>query len=152
VCAWNEGKQVRAAMPIRRFLSSSALRLAVFTGISTLVVSFAVVRFYSILSRNENMSARDFAVPLAFAALLGVLFSRARHCGNISPAKTILTVAVVPFVAFCTFLAAFVIVFGLYYGHSTRILDLSLFVLALSVVVVIVRWSVHLFCGFKKLP
>jgi hypothetical protein len=134
----------------RRWVSNSVLRLAVFTGISTLVVSFAIVHFYSILSRNENMSAKDFAGPLAVATLLGVLSSRARHSGNIPPAKTIITVAVVPFVAFCTFLAAFVIVFGLYWGPSTRVLDLSLFVLALSVVVVIVRWSVHLFCGLKN--
>jgi hypothetical protein len=102
----------------KRWVSNSALRLAGFTGISTLVVSFAIVRFYSILSRNGNMSARDFAGPLAAATLVGVLSSRARRCRNIPPAKTIITVAVVPFVAFCTFLAAFVIVFGLYWGHS----------------------------------
>jgi hypothetical protein len=64
---------------IRRFLSNPVLSLAVFTGISSLVLTFAGGYFYSILSRNENVTVKYVASPVAVATLLGVLSSRARH-------------------------------------------------------------------------
>jgi len=110
-----------------RLASNSALRLAVFTSISTLVVTFAIGYFFqsSIYSKDRHSEDVTYANlfwlkivagPLAISTALGVLSSRARHCRNIPPAKTIITVAVTPFVALCTFLAAYLILLSFHSG------------------------------------
>jgi len=84
----------------RRFLSKPALRLAVFTGISTLAVTFAIGDFVQRLRLSKNEDAtyallfwlKFVAGPLAISTLLGVLSSRARHCRQISPRQTAITV------------------------------------------------------------
>src|SRR5258708_22710417 len=102
---------IAGVMQTWRFLSSPALRLAVFSGISSLVVTFAGGHFYSILTKNENLSVRYVAGPVAVATLLGVLSSRATYCRHIPPLQTIITVAITPFVAFFTFIATLFIIF-----------------------------------------
>jgi hypothetical protein len=147
--------------PTRTFLSNPVLRLAVFTGISTLVVIFASGYFiqssmYSKDPHAEDVTSTDLfwlkfvAGPLAISTLLGVLSSRARHARNISPGQTAITVAIVPFVAFCTFLAAYLIFLSFHSGHYTSRFINIVFALAYCSVAIIVRWSVHLFCGLKK--
>jgi hypothetical protein len=149
---------LRAVTLIRRFVSSPALRLAAFTGISSLVVTFAVGYFIqnSIYSKNENVTGAHLfwlkyvAGPLAVSTLLGVLCSRARHCRNIPALQRIITVAVTPFVPFCTFLAAYLVITVFYNGHYTPAVVFSIFALAFGTVVIMVRWSVHLCCGLRK--
>ncbi len=149
---------IARATSTRKFLSNPALRLAGFTSISTLVVSFAIGYSVQKLRESKNEDAtyallfwlKFVAGPLAIATLLGVLSSRARYCRNIPPAKTIITVAVVPFVALCTFLAGYLILLSFHSGHYTPRFINFVFALAYCSVAIIVRWSVHLFCGLKK--
>ena len=152
------GKQLRGIKLIRRFLANPALRLAVFTGISSFAVAFAIGYFVqnSILSKKENVAGvplfwlKYVATPLAVATLLGVLSSRARHGRHISPVQTIITVAVTPFVALCSFLAAYLILLAFHSGHYTPAFINLVFALGFGTVAIIVRWSVHCFCGLKK--
>jgi hypothetical protein len=135
---------------MRRFVSNPALRLAAFTGISSLVITFAGGYFYSVLSKNENVTVRYVAGALAVATLVGVLSSRARHGRHISTLQTIITVAVTPFIAFCTFIVTYFIISMFDIEHHTPAVDVSIFALAFTPVLIIVRWSVHLLCGLKK--
>lgn len=143
---------------IKRFLSGPVLKLAVFTGISSLVVTFAVGYFVqkAIYSKNEDLAgAHQFwfeyvACPLAVSTLLGVLCSRAGQGQQISPLQIFTTLAVTPLVALWTFLVSYFIISVFYNGHYTPSVALSTLALAFVPVVLIVRWSVHLFCGLKK--
>jgi hypothetical protein len=143
---------------IKRFLSGPVLKLAVFTGISSLLVTFAVGYFVqnAIYSKNEDVTAAHLfwfeyvASPLAVSTLLGVLSSRARHGRQISPLQTFITLAVVPLIALWTFLVAYFIISVFYNGHYTPAVALSTLALAFVPVAIVVRWSVHLFCGLKK--
>jgi hypothetical protein len=142
----------------RRLVSSSAPRLALFTGISTFVVIFAIGYFVEKLrvSKTEDVTyallfwLKFVAGPLALSTLLGVLSSRARHARHISPGQTAITVALVPFVALCTFLAAYLVLLSFHSGHYTPRFINFVFALAYCSVAIVVRWSVHLFCGLKK--
>jgi len=142
----------------RRFLSSPVLRLAVFAGLSSLAVTFAVGYFVqnAIYSKNENVAAAHLfwfeyvAAPLAISTLLGVLSSRVRRGRPISPLQTFITVALVPLIALWTFLVAYFIISVFYKGHYTQAVALSTLALAFVPAAIIVRWSVHLFCGLKK--
>ena len=153
----NEQTMAGTTLP-RRFVSNSALRLAVFTCISTLVVIFAIGFFVQKSRSSTNKDATyalqfwlDFvAGPLAISTLLGVLSSRARHARNIFPGQTAITVAVVPFIALCTFLAAYLILLSFHSGHYTPNFINFVFVLAYCSVALTVRWSVHFICGLQK--
>ncbi len=142
----------------RSWVSNSALRLAVFTGISTFVVTFGIGYFVEKLRvpKNEDVTyallvwSKYVAAPLAASALLGVVSSRARHCRNISPGRTAITTAVTPFVALCMFSVTYFIISAFYYGRITPLVVFSIFALVFSTVVIVVRWSIHLFCGLKK--
>jgi hypothetical protein len=141
-----------------RWVSNSALRLAVFTGISTFLVTLAIGYMVQKLrvSKNEDVTygllvwLKYVATPLAISTLLGVLSSRARHYPNISVRQVIITVAVTPFVALGTFSVTFFIISAFYYGRNTPVVVFSIFAVTFSTVVIVVRWSVHLFCGLKK--
>jgi hypothetical protein len=143
------------------WVSNSALRLAGFTGISTLVVIFAIGYFIqsSMYSKDPHAEGLTYAHlfwlkfvagPLAISTLLGVLSSRARLTRNISPGQTAIAVAVAPFVALFTFLAAYLIFLSFNSGDYTPKFINFVFVLAYCSVAITVRWSVHLSCGLKK--
>jgi hypothetical protein len=144
--------------PTRTLLSNPALRLAVFAGISTFVVTFAIGYFVEKLrvSKNEGATyallfwSKFVAGPLAASTLVGVLSSRARQSRSISPRQTAITVAATPFVAFCMFSVTYFIISAFYYGPNTPLVIFSIFAMAFSTVVIVVRWSVHLFCGLKR--
>jgi hypothetical protein len=149
---------LRSLIPVRSCLSSPVLKLAVFTGLSSLVLTFAVGYFVqnAIYSKNEDVAGAHLfwfeyvACPLAASTLLGVLRSRAGHGRQISPLQMFTTLTVTPLVALWTFLVSYFIISVFYNGHYTRAVALSTLALAFVPVVIIVRWSVHLFCGLKK--
>jgi ABC-type amino acid transport system permease subunit len=79
------------------------------------------------LSKNENVTVKYGAGPLAVATLVGVLSSHARHGRYISSLQTIITVAVTPLIAFCTFIVTYFIISMLDIGHHTPAVDVSVF-------------------------
>jgi hypothetical protein len=143
---------------INKILSRPVLKLAVYTGASSLVLTFAVGYFVqnAIYSKNENVGGAHLfwfeyvACPLAASTLLGVLFSRAGHGRQISALQMFTTITLMPVVALWMFLVSYFIISVFYHGHYTRTVALSTLALAFIPVVIIVRWSVHLFCGLKK--
>jgi hypothetical protein len=154
----SEGKRLPNSTLIGRFLSSAVLRLAVFTGLSSFVLTLAIGYFIHKLrfSNNEDViNAHLFWLkyvsgPLALSTLVGVLSSRARHCQNISTLQTIITVAVTPFAAFCIFIVTYFIVSAFYYGPNTPAVVFVIFLLAFSAVAIVARWSVHFCCNLNK--
>ena len=138
---------------MRRFLANPALMLAILAGISSLVLSFAVgyvIQNYFHKNGDLSIWLKYVVVPLAVSTLLGVLSSRVRHCRNIPVRQIMMTLAVTPFVALCTFTVAYFIISVFYYGRNTSKVVFLIFALTFSSVVIAVRWSVHLFCGLKK--
>ena len=128
------------------------LRLAVFAGVSSLVVTGAFSLFFQILmlSRGNGLGQAHFylpkyvAAPLAGATLLGVLLSRRKNSPRISVVRTITLVAVTPLVGLCTFIVTYLICLA-FYSHYTPLVVYSILALAHSSAVLAVRWCVNAF-------
>jgi biotin transporter BioY len=151
-------KRNRRSFVFRRLLPKSALRLAVLTGLSSLVVIYMIGYIVQSFVLSRSKAAIDahlfwleyVAGPLAAATLSGVLLSKTRNAGNISPLRTIIVIAATPLVALCTLLVMWMVLPSFYNGHYTQAVIRLFFALAYSSAVVTVRWSVNLTLRIHK--